>query len=196
MNTASTDTFEVSDLRELLEEQPATRLIDVRTGAEFETAHIPGSYNVPLDTLGEHRDELARRLDGPVVLICRSGNRATQAQQRLAEAGMSNLKVLDGGMLAWERAGQDVVRGREKWELERQVRLVAGALVLASIVASIWFPAARYVAGFVGAGLTFAALSNTCAMGVLLSKLPYNRSEGCDAEEVVAQLTTPTPRAA
>ncbi len=165
------------------------KLLDVRTPAEFETVHIPGSYNVPLDALDEHRDELRRHLTEPVVLVCRSGNRAGQAERKLAEVGMPNLKVLEGGLLAWEAAGAPVRRGRPRWDIERQVRLIAGTLVLAGVVGSVFFEPAKWLAGAVGAGLAFAALSNTCAMGMLLSKLPYNRGASCDVGAVVARLT-------
>lgn len=163
------------------------RIIDVRTPAEFETAHIPGSYNVPLQNLAEHRGELAAHLDETVVLVCQSGNRAREAEQRLAEAGMRNVHVLDGGMVAWQQTGGDVARGHQRWSLERQVRLVAGTLVFGSILASVAIPGAKWLAGAVGGGLTFAALSNTCAMGAALSKLPYNRQE-CDVAAVVEEL--------
>ena len=99
------------------------RVLDVRTPAEFETMHIPGAYNVPLDTLREHREELSTHLDDDVVLVCRSGARASQAEQVLAGVGLPNLRVLDGGILAWEQAGGEVRRGTRRWELERQVRL-------------------------------------------------------------------------
>lgn len=48
-----------------------------------------------------------------------------------------------------------------------------------------------WVAAAIGGGLTVAALSNTCAMGMMLSKLPYNRGATCDAQTVVAQLVGP-----
>ena len=165
------------------------RVLDVRSAAEFEGVHIPGAYNVPLDTLGEHATDIRTHVEETIVLVCRSGMRASQAEQRLATVGMSNVKVLEGGMMAWERSGGKVNRGAARWDIERQVRLVAGSIVLASFVASIWAPGLRFVAGFVGAGLTFAALSNTCAMGMLLSKLPYNRNNSCDVNAVIDQLT-------
>ena len=184
-----TKTLDVPTLRHKLAAGDAVRLLDVRTAGEFETAHIPGSYNVPLDQLGEHRDEI-RALRDDVVVICQSGTRAGQAERRLAEAGMANVHVLSGGMNAWTQAGADVNRGAERWGLERQVRLVAGAIVALSVLASIWVPAARFLAGAVGAGLTFAALTNTCAMGNLLARLPYNtRTSACDVDEMVRQLT-------
>ena len=170
------------------------RVLDVRTPAEFETMHIPGAYNVPLDTLREHREELSNHLDEDVVLVCRSGVRATQAEQALAGVGLPNLRVLDGGILAWEQAGGEVRRGRQRWELERQVRLVAGSLVLTSVLVSLLIPGVQLVAGAVGAGLTFAALANSCLMGSLLMKLPYNRSSTYDVREVMGQLATAPAR--
>ncbi len=187
--TETSTRVDTSTVEQWLDDGSAVRLLDVRSAAEFEGVHIPGAYNVPLDTLGEHAEDIQRHVDEPVVLVCRSGMRASQAEQRLAGAGMENVKVLEGGMMAWERAGGRVNRGTAKWDIERQVRLVAGSIVLAAIVVSIWVPAARFVAGFIGAGLTFAALSNTCAMGMMLSKLPYNRESTCDVDAVVDQLT-------
>ncbi|SBT67140.1 Rhodanese-related sulfurtransferase [Micromonospora sediminicola] len=189
MTTTTPSTVDAVTLSELIAAGRAPRLLDVRTPGEFEAAHVPGAYNVPLDLLKEHREELRNHLDEDVVLICRSGARATQAEQALATVGLPNLKVLDGGMLAWQAANAPVNQGRPRWDLERQVRLVAGSIVLASVVASVFVPGLKWVAGFIGAGLTFAAVSNTCAMGMLLSKLPYNRGASCDLDSVVGQLS-------
>jgi rhodanese-related sulfurtransferase len=184
----ATDTIDAHRLRELMREDPALRILDVRTGGEFETVHIPGSYNVPLDTLGEHVDDLAD-VEHRVVLVCKSGARAGQAHSKLTSAGKQKLHLLEGGMDAWEAAGGDVVRGTStKWALERQVRLVAGSISLTGIVLSIVFPRAKWLAGGVAAGLTFSALSNTCAMGTMLSKLPYNRTDNCDIDGVLDEL--------
>lgn len=183
----TTTTISAGELREIRLEDPATRILDVRTTGEFESVHIPGSFNVPLDQLAEHVDRVAA-LDHPAVLVCLSGNRAAQAQARLTAAGKQNLRVLDGGIGAWQSAGGDVVRGDEKWTLDRQVRGVAGSIVLASILASLRMPRLRFIAGGVGAGLTFSALSNTCAMGTALSKLPYNRGPECVLDTVLADI--------
>lgn len=195
--SASTTRIDTSTLDDWLQDQREVRILDVRSPAEFETAHIPGAYNVPLDTLGEHAPEIQRHVEETVVVVCRSGMRASQAERQLAGAGMDNVKVLDGGMIAWEQSCADkpdrIRRGLARWDLERQVRLVAGSLVLGAIVASIWVPALRYLAGAIGAGLAVAALTNTCAMGMVLSKLPYNRGSSCDVDQVVAQLTSGRP---
>ncbi|NUW44314.1 rhodanese-like domain-containing protein [Nonomuraea rhodomycinica] len=180
--------LDAAALRRLLESGAGPRLIDVRTPGEFETAHIPGSHNVPLDLLREHRDELRAHLDEQVVLICHSGRRADQARQALAGAGLPGPRVLSGGITAWRAAGAPVATGRPRWELERQVRLVAGSLVLASVVASTAYEPAKWIAGVVGAGLTFAALSGTCAMGMALARLPYNRGPRTDIATVLGAL--------
>ncbi|MGC4896693.1 rhodanese-like domain-containing protein [Micromonospora sp. DT31] len=188
MTTTIPSTVDAATLRELIAAGRTPRLLDVRTPGEFEAAHIPGAYNVPLDLLREHREELRGHLDEDVVLICRSGARASQAEHALATVGLPNLKVLDGGMLAWQATNAPVSQGRSRWDLERQVRLVAGTIVLVSILASVFVPGLKWVAAFIGAGLTFAALTDTCAMGMLLSKLPYNRGASCDLDSVVDQL--------
>lgn len=190
MSTNLDNRVDATTLEQLLADENAdVRVLDVRTPAEFESAHIPGAYNVPLDTLGEHAAELERHVSQPVMLVCRSGARASQACDKLASTGMANLHILDGGMQSWDDGSRPVRRGRQRWDLERQVRLVAGSLVLAGIVGSVFVPELKYLSGFVGAGLTFAALTNTCAMGMALSKLPYNRSASCDVDRVVRDLT-------
>jgi rhodanese-related sulfurtransferase len=184
----STDTIDARRLRELMHEDPALRILDVRTGGEFDTVHIPGSYNVPLDTLGEHVHDLAD-VEHPVVLICKSGARAGQAHSKLSGAGKQHLHILEGGMDAWESSDGDVVRGTStKWALDRQVRLVAGSISLAGILVSIFVPKAKWLAGGVAAGLTFSAVSNTCAMGTALAKLPYNKTNNCDIDGVLEDL--------
>ncbi|MGZ4585815.1 MAG: rhodanese-like domain-containing protein [Mycobacterium sp.] len=189
MTTSVAATIDPAALQELLRSSAPPRILDVRTPAEFETAHIAGSYNVPLDLLREHRDEIVRHLDEDIVLVCRSGQRAAQAEDTLRKAGLLNVHVLDGGIVAWQANGQEVIRGAQRWDLERQVRLVAGSAVLLSILASIAAPKAKWLAAGMGGGLSVAALTNTCAMGSMLSRLPYNRAAGCDLQDVVAELT-------
>ncbi|ROZ64594.1 DUF2892 domain-containing protein [Kocuria soli] len=151
-------------------------VVDVRSAAEFESLHIRGSYNVPLHLLSEHASEIADRLRQRVVLVCHSGVRAEQARQRLSAAGLEGAHVLDGGAAAYAAAGGDVVEGKQAWALERQVRMAAGSLVLAGVVGGqMLSPKLRLLSGGVGAGLAYSAASNTCAMGSVLAKMPWNR---------------------
>lgn len=174
----------------LLSDEPAVRILDVRTPGEFDSAHIPGAYNVPLDTLPEHAREIGTVTEAPVVLVCQSGPRARKADDALRAVGMSNVHILDGGMNAWVAAGLEVVRGRQRVSIERQVRTAAGALVATGgILALLVNPLFAVVPAAVGSGLVFAGLTDTCAMGMMLARLPYNRPASCDPAEVVRALT-------
>jgi rhodanese-related sulfurtransferase len=177
------------ELAHLLAQRPDVRLLDVRTPAEYETAHIRGAYNVPLDRLSEHGAEIRASVTAPVVLICQSGQRARKAESALRAAGVPNLHVLDGGVAAWSGAGNPVVRGAERVSLERQVRIAAGAIVaLGAVLALGVHPLFALVPAVIGSGLVFAGISNTCMMGMLLAKLPYNRPATCDVGAMVRAL--------
>jgi rhodanese-related sulfurtransferase len=182
-----------TELRDRLASQTPPWILDVRTPAEFETAHIDGSYNVPLDVLNDRSSEVARQLDPShdIVLVCRSGQRSSQAAELLQSEGVTGGSVLENGIIDWEGQGFDVKRGLQRWDLERQVRLVAGSVVLSSVLGSIAVPRLKWLAAAIGGGLTYAAVSNTCAMGTALSTLPYNRGATTDAESVLSRLATP-----
>src|SRR5690606_29172283 len=141
------------------------------------------------DTLAEHREELRRHVREPIVLICRSGQRARQAEQALREIGMQNLHILDGGMNAWEAAELPVERGRQRLSLERPVRVAAGALAaVGAILALLVNPLFALVPAFIGSGLVMAGVTGFCPMALLLAKLPYNRVAACDVNAMVAAL--------
>lgn len=175
-------------LNELLGSSSPPQVIDVRSPGEFETTHIAGTLNVPTDLLQQHRDELVAHLTRDVVLVCHSGQRAMKAQESLRTSGFDHARVLVGGVSAWEAAGYTVNRGRQRWGLERQVRLVAGSIVMTSVLSSIAAPRLKWIAAAIGGGLTVASLTNTCAMGMALAKLPYNSSATPDARTVISQL--------
>ncbi|WP_007023844.1 rhodanese-like domain-containing protein [Saccharomonospora iraqiensis] len=187
--SASPTTLDTSGLRELLDNGSAVRVIDVRTPGEFEAVHIPGSVNLPLDVL-RAQDNLTVRHDEPIVLACASGARAEQARNLLESSGATQLRVLSGGVSRWEQDGGTVERGSNVWPMERQVRLTAGLLVLTGVLSSIAFEPLKWIAGFVGGGLTFAALSNTCAMSKVLALLPHNRpKKATDPQKALPTLT-------
>lgn len=82
------------------------RLIDVRTDAEVAESVIPGAEHIPLDRFDPAALDLS---DGrEVVLYCRSGRRSAMAGEKLAAATGEPAEHLDGGILAWEAAGQPV----------------------------------------------------------------------------------------
>ena len=163
-----------SALAALLAHPDAPRLLDVRTAIEFESLHIDGAQNIPLEELesrvGEVPDQTA-----PVV-VCRSGVRATPAADVLERAGR-RATVLEGGMNAWRRGGLSVIYGRRRLPVDRQVQLIAGTMVLAGVAlgafVNLWF---LFLPAFFGAGLTFAGATGTCGLALLLMKAPWNRS--------------------
>lgn len=184
------------ELARLLSEHPEVRLLDVRTPTEYETLHIRGAYNVPLDLLAEHGAEIRTNVAEPVVLICQSGQRARKAEEALKAAGMPNLHVLDGGVNGWVAAGNPVVRRAERLSLERQVRIAAGSLAaLGGLLAVFINPLFALLPAFVGSGLVFAGVTNTCGMAMLLTRLPYNRVATCDVAAMVRALKTGEPPA-
>lgn len=190
MSTTSPDvtTVSVSEAQQLVT-QPSTLVLDVRSPGEFETAHIDGAINLPVDQLDPHLRDIVAAGGGTLVLVCQSGGRAEQAATKLVRHGKEDLVLLSGGMNAWQSAGAPVRRGeKQRWALERQVRLVAGSIVLLAVLGSIVVPGLELLAGAVGFGLVFAAVSNTCMMGMLLGKLPYNRGAGCDVDQALARL--------
>jgi rhodanese-related sulfurtransferase len=152
---------------------PDTHLVDVRSATEFATAHLPGAINIPLEQIELRTADL--NANGPVVLVCQGGTRARMARELLAGSGR-NLTVLEGGTDAWIKEGRPVVRNTlARWALERQVRLIAGALValgvLLAVLVSPWW---LIVPAFVGCGLIFAGVSGLCLMGEALARLPWN----------------------
>jgi rhodanese-related sulfurtransferase len=149
-------------------------MIDVRTASEYACGHIPCTINIPMDQFEARRKDL--RLEEGVVLVCKGGSRAQIVAGWLG--GKAGVRVLEGGTEAWRRAGYEVVlSAKTRWSLERQVRLVAGSLVLAATVAAVGgVHGAIWLAMFVGAGLTFAGATDICMMGILLAKMPWNKA--------------------
>jgi len=183
------------DLADALRRVPDLRVLDVRTPGEHTSVHIRGSYNVPLDTLGEHAQDI-RACVAPIVLVCQSGQRARKAEEALKAAGVARLHVLDGGMNGWTAAGLPVTRGPKKMSLERQVRIAAGTLAATGgVLAVLADPLFGLLSAFVGGGLVFAGLTDTCGMGMLLAKLPYNRPAACDVAAMVRALSDGRPAA-
>lgn len=153
-------------------------LIDVRSATEFACGHLPGAVNIPLEQIEFRTADLDPT--APIVLVCQAGTRARLAAH-LLEPAVPNLVVLEPGTAAWINNGNPVVCCTDsRWALERQVRLIAGLLVLTGIVMGVtvspWFLG---LAAFMGCGLTFAAATNICPMGELLARLPFNRLRGC-----------------
>jgi rhodanese-related sulfurtransferase len=153
-------------------------LIDVRTPVEFREVHVEPARNVPLDRLDPAAVMQSRNgsADEPLYLICRSGGRGRQACEKFLAAGFTNVVNIEGGTLACVESGLPVVRGKKAISLERQVRIAAGLLVLLGALLG-WFvhPAFIGLSAFIGAGLVFAGVTDTCGMGMMLARMPWNQ---------------------
>lgn len=173
-------TISPRQLQDLVAAGQSVELIDVRTPAEFEEVHVTFARNVPLDRLdaarlaGERRDA-----SQSLYVICRSGSRSKQACEKFLSAGYPNIVSVEGGTQAWDQAGLPVVRGRKCFSLERQVRLLAGALVVVGAVVGAVIEPAWYGCAFaaaMGAGLMYAAITDRCPMAMVLAGMPWNQA--------------------
>jgi rhodanese-related sulfurtransferase len=166
------DSVSPAELADALKKEGAS-LIDVRTPAEFQEVHVRGAWNVPLDRLN------AKEFQGrehKLYVICQKGSRGAKACEQLAAGGVVNVVNVEGGTLACVSAGLPVNRGKKTMSLERQVRIAAGSLVLfGTVLGALVHPYWLGLSGFVGAGLLFAGITDTCGMGLLLARMPCNQ---------------------
>jgi rhodanese-related sulfurtransferase len=166
--------------RDLAARQQASQpveLIDVRTPVEFREVHAEFARNLTLSDLDPAAvmNSRAGGPEEPLYVICQSGSRGRQACEKFQAAGFTNVINVEGGTRAWVECGLPVVRGRKAISLERQVRIAAGALVLLGVGLGFVHPVLFGLAAFVGAGLVFAGVTDTCGMGLLLARMPWNR---------------------
>ncbi len=174
-------TISPSTLSDLIRRGEGVVLIDVRTPAEFGEVHVEIARNVPLDRL-DTKDFAETSGKGPVYFICKSGGRSHKACEKMIAAGITNVVSIEGGTAACEANGVAVVRGRKSMSLERQVRVCAGSLVAIGVAVGgfssdpLWHSVGLGLAGFIGCGLVFAGITDTCGMGMLIAKMPWNQT--------------------
>lgn len=161
------------------------QVIDVRTPLEFDSEHIEGSKNIPLDELANRGGELKK--DFTTILICRTGNRAERAADLLAKYAMS-ATVMSGGITDWKKCGLSLKEGRKRLSIERQTQLAIGLILLCSVASGFtfnqnWF----YVPALIGVGLTFAGLTGSCGLAMLIAKAPWNRLEAASTGSAPAK---------
>jgi rhodanese-related sulfurtransferase len=161
------NTITPAGLQRQLELNPGLLLLDVRTPGEFASIRVPQAVNAPLSDL---RADSWPDQDA-IYLLCQRGSRAATAAEKIGDRAI----VVEGGIENWIASGLPVRRGRGAIDLERQVRIGAGTLVLVGIVlAKFVNPRFLGLSAFVGGGLVFAGVSGWCGMALLLAKLPWN----------------------
>jgi rhodanese-related sulfurtransferase len=195
-------TISPQQLAELLASNKPFKLIDVRTPAEFGEVHVTSARNLPLDRLDPAAVAAEAGSEGPIYFICKSGGRSGKACEKLIASGFSDVISVDGGTTACEAAGLPVVRGRKAMSLERQVRIAAGAIVFGGVMLAAFADNDMLekiglgIAGFVGAGLVFAGITDTCGMAMLIARMPWNQVSGsatsCSRLLLLAAMLTAT----
>lgn len=170
----SFETIPAAQLPSLLAE--GHTVIDVRSPSEYRAEHVQGAELNPLDTL-DAEDFCTHNDPGfPVYILCKSGKRASMAAEKLVTAGHQSIFVVEGGTDAAKTAGVEIEYGQGSISIERQVRIAAGSLVVLGVVLGLTVHSGFLgISAFVGAGLVFAGITDTCGMGLMLAKMPWNR---------------------
>lgn len=173
-NPIGLQTIDARTLKQLLDRQAAMP-IDVREPGEYAGEHIPGATLVSLSRFDP--SQIPQNHRKTVVLYCQSGSRSKTAAQKLLDAGFPTVIQLASGLNAWKAAKYPTIVDRKApISLMRQVQIVAGSLVfLGTVLGAFVSPGFLVLSGFVGAGLMFAGITDTCMLGMLLAKLPYNQ---------------------
>lgn len=156
-------------------------ILDVRTAAEVKASRLPDCLHIPLHDLTPERLQAEIHKSGknasPIYLLCQGGKRAEMAAEQLAGKLDAELVVIEGGMNAVKQSNIPVVAcGKNVISPERQLRITAGLLIIIGAVLGTWVnPGFFGLCAFVGAGLTFAGITDICPMGMLIAKAPWNR---------------------
>lgn len=171
-------TISAQELNNLKQNGASVALLDVRTTVEYAEQHIKGALNIPLDQLdvAQYLKQYKLNDSSPVYVTCKGGKRGAKACEKFLAAGYSAVLNLEGGIQSWIAAELPVERDAKVISLERQVRIAAGTLVLSGVALALLVnPLFLALSGFVGAGLIFSGVTDTCGMAMILAKMPWNK---------------------
>lgn len=167
------------EFMQLKAKTPDVFIIDVRTPVEFAGCHIQDAKLFPLQELSVASVLLeAEKTEGdaPIYVLCKAGGRAMKAAEQIAPETTRDVVVIEGGTDACVACNMEANYGKERMSLERQVRIAAGALIVAGVLLG-WFvaPAYYWLSAAVGAGLFLAGVTGSCLMGMVLARMPWNQ---------------------
>ncbi len=163
------NSVDINVLRQALK-RPDAVAVDVREPDEFSYERIAGSINIPQSRLSAELARLPK--DKEIFVFCHTGIRSAQVANALRAQGFPRVRLVEGGLTAWESAGFPMTHSKGPIPIMRQVQIIAGSMALVGVL----FPSLRWIAVFVGAGLIFAGVSGFCTMAKLLVFLPWNKS--------------------
>ncbi|MGD9855342.1 MAG: rhodanese-like domain-containing protein [Planctomycetaceae bacterium] len=194
MATDTLSTITPLELEKRRQAGQSTNLVDVRTPVEYQEVHVEFARNIPLDRLNPTDVLAGHPASEPLFVICRSGNRAAKACDAIRAAGFDRVVNVEGGTTAWDEAGLPVIRGKNAVSLERQVRITAGAIVLTGALLAFFVNMHfLWLSAFIGAGLMFSGITDSCGMGMMLARMPWNQvkpeTAACDTKETGSKST-------
>jgi rhodanese-related sulfurtransferase len=180
------NTITAHELHDRLNRGEKFSLIDVRTPAEYEEAHIPGTMNIPMEQVEFRLADFAR--EEPAVIVCQSGKRA-QLCVDILEGKRQGLILLEGGTSAWRDGGFDLIGNRaSRMPLMRQVQLTAGVLIMASVaLATSLSPAWLLLTIGIGVGIFIAGASGYCALASIMAIMPWNRQSNSGSQSTASK---------
>lgn len=189
LNKTGFTAVEPSNLAKMLKDESDVVLIDVRSPQEFSEAHIPSARNIPLPELTAERIKAEGLADKRLAVVCQGGGRSTRACELLVASGCQTILNVSGGTKAWRQSGLPTNVGDSSGgksvgiSIERQVRIIAGLLAaLGGFGALFISPLFGAISAFVGCGLVFAGVTDTCGMAIALAYAPWNRSSASTAK--------------
>jgi rhodanese-related sulfurtransferase len=104
--------MQASDLFRRIQSNSAPMIVDPRSSVEFKGGHIPGAVNAPIGKLLVNMVPMPEDRNREMVIACMHGQRAWLAKKLLALRGYRNMKLLEGYLQEWVRAGLP-------WEMPR-----------------------------------------------------------------------------
>jgi rhodanese-related sulfurtransferase len=176
--TPSMQAMDVRVLKQRLDSDEVL-LLDVRTPEEHQKKRIKKSTLLPLDLIdAEAIEELKESSDGKALcVLCLSGRRSALAARKLLDSGFKNVSILQGGLREWKDAEFPMVRVKTPISVNRQGRLLIGALVIAGTFTFWYTQKAWWLAlpALFGIGLVFSGATGIRGINKLLRKMPWNR---------------------
>ena len=97
----------VSEAKDLFD-KGGNLFLDCRTSKEYKMGHVPGAVNIPRGLLEFKIDKQIPDRETAIIMYCKTGGRGCLATCTLCKMGYKNVKNMDGGWQAWEKAGYPV----------------------------------------------------------------------------------------
>jgi rhodanese-related sulfurtransferase len=183
--TKQVSTITPQQLHDMLEKDRVGQLLDVRSMAEYRAGHIPGAQLIPIEEVSaeavlQHFKRADLGHEETLSVTCEAGPRAQKAVERLQQAGLDNLTLVEGGTQGWKQAGLPMRHCANAISLERQVQIAIGAL----LVMKVWLGFSVHelffaIGAVIGAGLIVAGTTRWCGMAQLMARMPWNRGADC-----------------